>query len=51
MSDAGGAEVGVVLGSESMKKAKISSEPLRRWWRGTGQGSPSQAARPNVIPT
>ena len=36
---------GVVLGSEIMKKAKRSSAPLWRRWKGIASGSPSTSDR------
>jgi hypothetical protein len=44
-----GRELGVVRGSEIMKKAKRRSDPDWSPWRGMVQGSPRIAARPNTM--
>lgn len=43
--------LGVVIGSDNMKKVKINNAPFCNWCRGTGSGSPNQNARNNVMPT
>ena len=42
--------LGVVIGSDNIKKVKISNAPFCSWCRGTGNGSPNQNARSNVMP-